>query len=169
MSGIDQGHGIRFLPRILINLSATYVTIRPVFYPAPSSRKFPSFKYFTCSYDMYIIFNNTEVVLPLLSFFFSFFSLFFVNATQNGNEWPHRVELVPDGANATVSVLDAHNGPCVIMRSDVAASDAVKCWGPNGYGSLGVVRHRLVYVCRFGVVVCFWFGLLNVDGVFFFK
>lgn len=51
-----------------------------------------------------------------------------------------RVELVPSGANYTVSVLAAHNGPCVIMQSDVASSVAVKCWGPNGYGSLGVVR-----------------------------
>lgn len=47
---------------------------------------------------------------------------------------------MPAGANATVSVLDAHNGPCVVMQSDVASSAAVKCWGPNGYGSLGLVR-----------------------------
>lgn len=50
-----------------------------------------------------------------------------------------RVELVPAGANYTVSVLTAHNSPCVIMKSDVATSEAVKCWGSNGYGSLGVV------------------------------
>ncbi|CAM9419864.1 unnamed protein product, partial [Ectocarpus sp. 12 AP-2014] len=49
-----------------------------------------------------------------------------------------KVELVPPGANYTVSVLTAHNSPCVIMKSDVATSEAVKCWGSNGYGSLGV-------------------------------
>lgn len=57
----------------------------------------------------------------------------------------HRVELVPPGANVTVSVLSAHNGPCVIMQSDVAASEAIKCWGPNGYGSLGLVRQTRFY------------------------
>ncbi|CAM9412976.1 unnamed protein product [Scytosiphon promiscuus] len=56
---------------------------------------------------------------------------------EMGSELP-RVQLVPSGANYTVSALAAHNGPCVIMQSDVASSVAVKCWGPNGYGSLGV-------------------------------
>ncbi|CAM9677726.1 unnamed protein product [Ectocarpus sp. 4 AP-2014] len=56
---------------------------------------------------------------------------------EMGSELP-TVELVPLGANYTVSVLTAHNSPCVIMKSDVATSEAVKCWGSNGYGSLGV-------------------------------
>lgn len=50
-----------------------------------------------------------------------------------------RVQLVAIGANVTVSALAAHNGPCVIMQSSVAVKVALKCWGPNGYGNLGVV------------------------------
>ena len=76
---------------------------------------------------------------------------------------------MPPGANATVSVLAAHNGPCVIMQSDVATGVAVKCWGPNGYGSLGLVRHRFFFPCQFipqavGALVffCFVFLLGNV-------
>lgn len=72
------------------------------------------------------------------------FSLVLRNLTYYFFE-QRRVPLVPDGANYTVSVLTAHNGPCVIMQSDVASSVAVKCWGPNGYGSLGVVRHPSIH------------------------
>ena len=68
------------------------------------------------------------------------------NATNNFGDSPNEmgdklpiVPLVAPGANYTAYELAAHNGPCAVMLSDVAASVALKCWGPNGYGSLGLV------------------------------
>ena len=60
------------------------------------------------------------------------------NANEMGDNLPI-VRLVAPGANYTASMMAAHNGPCAVMQSDVAVSVALKCWGPNGYGSLGVV------------------------------
>ena len=57
-----------------------------------------------------------------------------------------RVQLVAIGANVTVSALAARNGPCVVMQSSVAVKVALKCWGPNGYGNLGLVGGRLFFV-----------------------
>lgn len=49
------------------------------------------------------------------------------------------VQLAAAGADVTVSALDAYNGPCAIMQSSASVGVALKCWGPNGYGSLGLV------------------------------
>lgn len=55
-----------------------------------------------------------------------------------GDDLP-TVPLAVFGANVTVQSLFANSNACVLMSSDAATGQALKCWGPNGYGQLGLV------------------------------
>lgn len=58
-----------------------------------------------------------------------------------GDELP-AIRLANTLADITILGLSAFNGPCVMLETTAASSIGVKCWGPNGYGSLGLVRGR---------------------------
>lgn len=50
------------------------------------------------------------------------------------------VRLATTGAEVTVHALWANSNTCVLMSTNAARGVAFKCWGPNGYGQLGLVR-----------------------------
>lgn len=58
------------------------------------------------------------------------------------------VKLIGNNVNHTITSLSAYNGPCAVIELEASASRVVKCWGPNGYGSLGLVSCVEAFVFR---------------------
>lgn len=54
--------------------------------------------------------------------------------------------LAAIGANLTIHLLAANSNPCVVLSSTAAIGMALKCWGPNGYGQLGLVRRSRILI-----------------------